>query len=44
MPHTLHLEYGDEVLLSLGLNPEEFSEEAKLLLAGKRASSTSRTG
>ena len=35
MPHTLTLEYGDDILLSLGLSAEEFSEEAKLLLAAK---------
>lgn len=35
MEHTLNLEYGDDVLLSLGLSAEEFSEEAKLLLAAK---------
>lgn len=35
MPHTLRLDYGDDVLLSLGLSAEEFSEEAKFLLAAK---------
>ena len=35
MEHTLSLAYGDDVLLSLGLSPEEFSEEAKFLLAAK---------
>lgn len=35
MSHTLTLEYGDDILLSLGLSAQEFSEEAKLLLAAK---------
>jgi predicted HTH domain antitoxin len=35
MQHTLSFEYGDDVLLSLGLSADEFSEEAKLLLASK---------
>ena len=29
------IEYGDDVLLALGLSPEQFSEEAKLLVAVK---------
>jgi predicted HTH domain antitoxin len=35
MSHRLTIEYGDDVLLSLGLSPEEFSAEAKLVLAAK---------
>ena len=35
MQHTLSLEYGDDLLLNLGLSAEEFSAEAKLLLAAK---------
>lgn len=35
MTHRLTIEYGDDVLLSLGLSPEEFSDEAKLVLAAK---------
>ena len=33
MKQTLTIEYGDDVLLALGLSPEQFSEEAKLLVA-----------
>ncbi|EYF02572.1 UPF0175 family protein [Chondromyces apiculatus] len=35
MAHTLTIEYGDELLLGLGLSPSEFASEAKLLLAAK---------
>ena len=35
MKQTLTIEYGDDVLLALGLSPEQFSEEAKLLVAVK---------
>ncbi len=35
MTHTLSIEYGDELLLGLGLSPVEFTAEAKLLLAAK---------
>jgi len=35
MSYRLTIEYGDDVLLSLGLSPEEFSAEAKLVLAAK---------
>ncbi len=35
MGHRLTIDYGDDVLLSLGLSPDEFSDEAKLLLAAK---------
>jgi predicted HTH domain antitoxin len=35
MTHTLTLQYGDDVLFSLGLSAQEFSEEARFLLAAK---------
>lgn len=35
MSYTLTIEYGDDVLLGVGLSREEFSEEAKFLLAAK---------
>lgn len=35
MKHELTIEYGDEILASLGLSPEEFSREARFLLAAK---------
>jgi hypothetical protein len=35
MERTLTIEYGDNILLGLGLSPEQFSEEAKFLLAAK---------
>ena len=35
MERTLKIEYGDDILFSLGLSVEEFSEEAKFLLAAK---------
>ena len=35
MLHTLMIEYGDEVLLSLSVSPEQFASEAKFLLAAK---------
>jgi len=35
MTRTLTIEYGDDVLLALGLSPEQFTEEVKLLLAVK---------
>ncbi len=35
MKHQLTIEYGDEVLAGLGLSPEEFAREARLLLAAK---------
>lgn len=35
MPQTLTIEYSDDVLLNLGLSREQFSNEAKLLLAAK---------
>jgi predicted HTH domain antitoxin len=33
MKQTLAIEYEDDLLPALGLSPEQFSEEAKLLLA-----------
>ena len=35
MMRSLTIDYGDEVLLALGLSPEQFREEAKILLAVK---------
>ena len=35
MKRTLTIEYGDDVLLALGLSPEQFSEEGRLLIAVK---------
>jgi predicted HTH domain antitoxin len=35
MKHELTIEYGDEILAGLGLSPEEFSREARFLLAAK---------
>ena len=35
MQRTLTVDYGDNVLLALGLSEDEFSEEAKSLLAVK---------
>jgi predicted HTH domain antitoxin len=35
MSHTLTIEYGDDVLFSVGLSRDEFDEEARLLLAAK---------
>ncbi len=35
MKRTLTVEYGDEVLLALGVTPEQFGEELKLLTALK---------
>ena len=35
MKRTLAIDYGDDVLLALGLSPEQFREEAKILLAIK---------
>jgi predicted HTH domain antitoxin len=35
MERKLTIEYGEEILLGLGLSPEQFSEEAKFLLAAK---------
>ena len=33
--HTLTIEYSDDVLFSLGLSEEQFSKEARFLLAAK---------
>ena len=35
MQRTLTIEYGDEILVGLGLSPAQFSEEARFLLAAK---------
>ena len=35
MQNTLTIEYTDELLFTLGVSNEQFSEEAKLLLAAK---------
>ena len=35
MTRSLTIDYGDEVLLALGLSPEQFREEAKILIAVK---------
>jgi len=35
MTRTMTIEYADDVLLALGLSPEQFSEEARLLVAVK---------
>ena len=35
MMRSLTIDYGDDVLLALGLTPEEFRDEAKILVAVK---------
>ena len=35
LTRSLTIDYGDDVLLALGLTPEEFREEAKILIAVK---------
>ncbi|NJL26561.1 MAG: UPF0175 family protein [Thermoanaerobaculia bacterium] len=35
MQHQVTIEYGDEILLGVGLSPEQFAREARLLLAAK---------
>lgn len=35
MMRSLTIDYGDEVLLALGLSPDQFREEAKILIAVK---------
>ena len=35
MQRTLTIEYGDDILVGLGLSPDQFSEEARFLLAAK---------
>jgi predicted HTH domain antitoxin len=35
MLRTLTIEYGDDILVGLGLSPDQFSQEARFLLAAK---------
>ena len=35
MTRSLTIDYGDDVLLALGMTPDEFGEEAKILIAIK---------
>ncbi|MFO8073130.1 MAG: UPF0175 family protein [Polyangia bacterium] len=35
MERQLTISYGEEILLGLGLSPDQFSEEARFLLAAK---------
>lgn len=35
MSHTLTIEYGEDVLFSMGMTGEQFSAEARFLLAAK---------
>ena len=35
MTRSLTIDYGDEILLALGLSPDQFREEAKILIAVK---------
>ena len=35
MTRSLTIDYGDEVLLALGMTPDEFSKEARTLIAVK---------
>ena len=35
MKRPLTIDYGDDVLLALGMSPEQFCEEAKILIAVK---------
>ena len=35
MTHQMIIDYDDEVLVSVALSPDEFAEEARLLLAAK---------
>ena len=35
MTRSLTIDYGDEVLSALGLSPDQFREEAKILIAVK---------
>ena len=35
MTKSLTIDYGDEILLALGLSPDQFREEAKILIAVK---------
>ena len=33
--HQMTIEYGEEILFDLGLSPDEFASEARLLIAAK---------
>ncbi|WP_295400588.1 UPF0175 family protein [uncultured Thiocystis sp.] len=35
MPHQMIIDYDDDVLVNVALSPDEFAEEARLLLAAK---------
>jgi predicted HTH domain antitoxin len=35
MPHQLIIDYDNDLLANVGLSPDEFAEEARLLLAAK---------
>ncbi len=35
MQRTVTIEYGDDILVGLGLSPEQFNREARFLLAAK---------
>ncbi len=35
MSHALRIEFGDDILFSLGMTVEQFSDEARFLLAAK---------
>ena len=35
MTRSLTIDYGDEILLALGLSPDQFREEAKIIIAVK---------
>jgi predicted HTH domain antitoxin len=35
MSHSVTIEYGEDILFSLGLSAEEFTKEARFLLAAK---------
>ena len=35
MSHRLEIEYGDDVLLSVGLTRDQFNQEARFLMAAK---------
>ena len=37
MTYQLTIEYGDDVLLNMGMRKEELDQEARFLLAGKAA-------
>ena len=44
MIRSLTIDYGDEVLLALGLSPEQFHAEAKILIAVKLQNLNTRPG